>query len=431
MAGTSTSSQTLGFFPAVYEGELWHSVLSRYGFARGLPTARQVNRSLGNPSPVAPFDIPTSLDVLASSLPAELALTGENIATKHTLLPYYVAFARVHRKHAMLCGALGQGGRPNDNAGRRSGWLVRQKCFRYCEECVSEMSQRGQELHWIRQHQLALVTTCPRHGHLLLKGPSIGKRYYYIRATPENCRHDGEAIIEARDEVELEALREISRIAAQVLESATNGSIGDDAAGDLVSGRAFGAKLREMGYSRGQRLDMGAVGQNVRRILQLLTLTFPLIAEGASAAPVWFDHLIDGRTGEQTDSIVMGNYVLRRLVRRTSMVDVIGPAPWPCENVLASHHHQQVVNRFEGPWRASQGESRMRFYCDCGHVYTRALRADGSVTAPTTVRMGPLLRKFVEHAVSKGWSPTRMARDLGIRRKTLRNLCARESWDPP
>ncbi|MDH7973050.1 TnsD family Tn7-like transposition protein [Sphingomonas sp. AR_OL41] len=432
MSGENHERQAVKFAPRLYDDELLHSFLARYGFARGHATARHVNRDLmAKSSSRAPFDLPTSLDRMSSAL-AGLGLSGEYLAWHHTLLPYYIAFAPSSRRAMAMQALLGEEGSPSLIAGKRSGWLVRPTAIRYCVDCNDIAASDREELRWARQHQLPLVTMCPVHGRPLKLGPPLGViREKYIRATVENTPPSGPNCVDPIDSDERDALMWLSMAAGSVLDSFSR----DDR--DATSPRPtqletdFGRRLIEQGYSRGKSVDMVASGREVRAVLQPLTRIFPTISEGGSSAPVWFDHLIDGRSSSQTDSVIVGNFVLSKLRGRRPIEDAVGPSPWLCHNPLAPHSGKRVVTEAQGPWRAEGGKWRMRFKCCCGHIYTLALRSDGTATRPTTIRMGPMLYQFVDMARVQGWKLKKAARHLGIDPGTLYNLCLREGIDPP
>lgn len=345
---------------------------------------------------------------------------------RHTLLPYYSAFTSPERRGRVLEAMLRAGSRPHIILGKRSGWLEKRTHLKFCPDCVSDMRARDQELHWLRIHQLPVVLACPKHTTWLRRGPRIDRGYIYIRATDELCRPDAPACLPDEGADTRQAFVEIARLARDMLHG-THFKGGHHISSD------FGQAFRALGYRRGasDRVDFLSLAPAARQILAPLAVAFPRILDENRTKPVWLDHLVDGRTAEQADSVLMGLYVLRHLKPGPYKDDPFGQPPWPCLNPLAGHRAQHVVHRIQKQHRLPDGGRRARFHCSCGCSYARTRRPDGSLTDGQIYRIGPLLGPFVEAAIESGLTLTAASRRLGVEPKTLRTLARREGLDPP
>ena len=192
----------------------------------------------------------------------------------------------------------------------------------------------------------------------------------------------------------------------------------------------FGHAFWQLGYRRGQKVSFVSLAPSARDVLEVVEEAFPSLLDRGRAKPVWLDHLVDGRTAQQADSVIMARYLLRHLPKGPIEDDPFGQAPWPCFNPLSEHHGQRVVYRRDRLRLLADGLRRARFYCDCGYSYTYAEKKGGTLKS-TTLRAGPLLATFVQKAALDKLSITAAAKRVGIDPKTLYRLGVREGIDMP
>jgi hypothetical protein len=115
-----------------------------------------------------------------------------------------------------------------------------------------------------------------------------------------------------------------------------------------------------------------------------------------------------------------------------------GDGPWPCLNPVARHRGQLCVTRTVRKPR-TRGRMTAHFHCGCGHVYSRGMYDDGTLSKPKTVRWGPVAESFVisqaREGRSAGWIGTRLRVTAGtvfliVQRMGL-DAEAEFGWQPP
>ncbi|WP_375383421.1 TniQ family protein [uncultured Sphingomonas sp.] len=134
--------------PTLYEDELLYRLVARYDFMTGYPRAASANLDLfASEASQAASRLPTGLAALAARLPAHLDLTGDDLARRHTLLPYQCAFLPQEAKERAFSQALADGrkrGRPVCGVQKP---LPSPTRLRFCPDCIHQMTKDNQDLH--------------------------------------------------------------------------------------------------------------------------------------------------------------------------------------------------------------------------------------------------------------------------------------------
>lgn len=165
----------LHFFPTPYPDELWYSILCRYHTRTGNPKFNTTTEELfgGKPrSAIGSFFPNNSIYDVVSRLPEGLFDMKEFIL-KHTLFLFYLRMAPIMRKEKMLTDLCA-------GKGETVSWIWSSENkadakLKYCPVCRSEDMAVYGETYWRTNHQIPLMTACPRHGCRLAE-ISIGRR---------------------------------------------------------------------------------------------------------------------------------------------------------------------------------------------------------------------------------------------------------------
>lgn len=152
------------YFPKPYPDEVLGSVIGRAARHFGLPPKVLVRQVLRRPSGQVSFCLPTRLEVLS-----QLTRTDpEELALRHTILPYVTAFMKRSERNSLLELAVTGNGPVSysqlvTSLSRPARWL------RYCPSCVSHDCDLYGEGYWHRAHLLPAVFECHIHGVALIE----------------------------------------------------------------------------------------------------------------------------------------------------------------------------------------------------------------------------------------------------------------------
>lgn len=149
------------FLPRPYPDELIGSVLARGTVHTGLPPKVLNRLILGRPNGQVSFFLPSGLPEIARMTRVD----SEELALRHTILPYVTAFMSPRQALAMRSKVLGP---PTDEPGSLASLIksVTQgtRLFRVCELCIRDDVSRFGEGYWHRSHFLPGVYSCSVHG---------------------------------------------------------------------------------------------------------------------------------------------------------------------------------------------------------------------------------------------------------------------------
>lgn len=297
-------------FPIIYEDELLYSVVARYGFMSGYVNAAASNFDLfGRAFGHASTRMPANLDALAKRLPDSLDLSGRDLVLRHTLFPYPCAFLPKRAFERVISNLLAEGGRKGRPMGGVEKPLPRPATLRFCPECLVQMENAGQELHWKRVHQLAIVTICPEH-ECDLRESDVAPRPTDRRLHPAGTalrvgKHP--SVIPAGKNVDRTALLALARDARLLLRGRYPVGMARE------SGPAYAEVFRNLGYDRGSRLDWAKLEPAIEAAIADITPALPGIAEAGNPERGWLSGMmIPGRPGH-TDRVLIAALILRRI----------------------------------------------------------------------------------------------------------------------
>lgn len=176
------------FFPTPYEDELLYSVLARYCKQSGHNKwAMNIEDIFSSKSIIASVELPGNIDTIIGNLPKGSKLTADYFIFNNTIFPYIASFLPYNR--AMEVKELMEAGNASSiyrKSGYTSGYMTKNRYFKYCPKCMKEDISKFGETYWRRLHQITEVYVCPKH-KILLKQSNIPlrgvRRQNFIAAT--------------------------------------------------------------------------------------------------------------------------------------------------------------------------------------------------------------------------------------------------------
>lgn len=157
----------LKFFPAPYPSEWWYSVLCRYhvrsGHENHATTIRELYGTVHcNHGRLMPG---SSLVEILCQLPSSYP-TFEEIYFDHTLAPYLLRFYPQEKKQQVYVQI--KSGKASGITTLETKGLTDDTGLKYCPRCYKEDEQAFGESYWHREHQIPLMSVCPKHGCRLM-----------------------------------------------------------------------------------------------------------------------------------------------------------------------------------------------------------------------------------------------------------------------
>lgn len=149
--------------------ELLYSLIARSAVHVGHWSPKQLLGALYSArGTLAIPDLPSSLVRLARVAGA-WGLTVEQLAYRHTLLPYYSHFMHPGERARVLEAMLDRRAHLHVRLGICAGAVARTAFFRLCPVCTKEDVANYGETFWRRMHHLPGVVVCAAHGDMLVE----------------------------------------------------------------------------------------------------------------------------------------------------------------------------------------------------------------------------------------------------------------------
>ena len=178
------------FFPTPYTDEILYSVLARYCKQSGHNNwAMNYEDVFTSRSIVSSVELPGNIDILVSNLPNTSKFTSDYFIFNNTIFPYIASFLPKNRameiKESMKAG---NASKVYTKSGYTSGYMTKNRYFKFCPKCIEEDIQNYGETYWRRLHQITEVYICPIHRSILKQSsvPMRGdSRQSFIAAIPD------------------------------------------------------------------------------------------------------------------------------------------------------------------------------------------------------------------------------------------------------
>ncbi|WP_380938502.1 TnsD family Tn7-like transposition protein [Sphingomonas floccifaciens] len=421
----------LAVFPEPYPGELLHSMMARYRFYTGQSHCTVSDELFGQSHRSNPVDLPFRLADLALRLPRRVGLDGDMLLDRHTLFPYYSAFLDAEYLSEARVAALGSSGLVGNRVGKGIKPIPPIKFLRFCRKCLQDAREKGRDPHWLRAHQLPIMTFCTIHDEPLRNSNCrVSTSMRLDVPSSRSCPADAPLVLPKHAAWDL--LKRLSLDAVSLLEGTYPFDIGSD--GHMGLRTAFAEK----GLVRtGGDLDWPSIADSTADLIDGLAPAFPAIRALSRKEGGWLAYALNPKRRTSTDAVLLAGLLLEGICPRpvSVVVTTSTQGPWRCENPLAAHHGEAIVTevvRTEKVYHRGKGEFR-HLRCACGYEYSIVTREDGSSTKPFRLRFGPSLARFILETSLAGVPFWKAAKTAKSDPASLKRIIAEEGiphhWD--
>ena len=409
--------EPLGLVPAPYPDELLYSVLARMWHYAGRPAISAWKLLLFGSIDRMSHDMPNGIDLVSRRLGHRPGFEPDAIVDRMTLFNYYANYVPPKLADAARESML-QGGTPGPQVLLGvTGTLVRPvERLRFCPDCMADWRLKEEDARWVRLFQLPSTLVCPYHG-TVLRASTVSTvqsaRYVLEVADERTCPADAEPVLSDVDDFMMIRLRALAEDGVRLL------------AGPPDRLERAEWKLRYRGWL--DRIDLMPRGATYRselldglsrhwgrchEIWGKASLIEPRGRRGASRP--WPLRLLQSvqHSYPPLQHMLLSDYLVAQYVAKLRPRPDFGDGPWPCQNMVADHRGQSCVTQIM-PQGLSRGRPRATFHCSCGHVYSRVLREDGTLTKARTVAWGHVTERFVREALAAGRGLEATARAIG------------------
>ncbi len=408
------------YFPELYPGEILYSAFARLRFHLTHESALDTWQFVYGHHVQRPVvDFPSRLDWLASRLGS--GSSAEDLAMKHTLLPYYTAFASADIRKKALAAIRGEEGKVGLVIGLRAKPLGPLEVIRFCPTCFEKMVADHGEAYFRREHQLPIILVCPHHGcDLRISTVKLGKTNYLYRASEVTCPEDAPSAVTDPD-VPRDQLLKLAIRATDWLEIPRTEA-------ELAAGRQVATRMIDRGVRKGSLLDWERLNQIVEGVLAPLEPAFPDLLAGTGRTSGWLEHTLDFSRRIHSDPLCFVSLVMDEIEKTSGP---FGNGPWACENPLAGHCGQMTIMKTDPPLKTNGGVLVAKFRCSCGYVYTRSRYPDGTIGRSFRVRYGPMLVDYIAECKRNGIGITKAALTIDTNTNGLRRCMTAEGIADP
>lgn len=216
-----------------------------------------MERLFGRRNGVATHDLPNNLGSLVDRLPAGSGNCVEDLARRHTLLPYHTAFQPLDVEQRSLAAMTGMAGSIHMMLGIAASSIRRPGALQFCPECLDAMTEEWGSPHWRRDQQLPGVLVCPEHRvRLRISGVVLARtnRHEFVPCTTDACAKDGRVVTGAMSAEIAETATEVALRSAALLD-AQSAHLSFDERRD-----GYRARLARAGLMRGRfKADQNAL----------------------------------------------------------------------------------------------------------------------------------------------------------------------------
>jgi hypothetical protein len=422
----------LSFFPTPYPDEILYSVLSRYHFRCGNPSARQTNISLWGNIYGKRLYLPDGIENIAARIPRSTNLTTERFIKENTIFPVLKPFLTQEKRDELLNAMMF--GNPNiyNLISFFKVFTMRHRRLRCCAQCARNDTEIYGEPYWHNIHQLPGIYVCPIHD-----APTIDSdieldelRWDYYPLLPTQ----GDPMPQYERDI-AEKLLNFAQDAAWLLQH------GYDLQGFEHTNELYDNRLRVKGYrdpggkTSGKRLARDIVGYYGREFLDL----FDAYNSGACT---WIKRIVRHR---QSFRHPLYHLLLIRFLA-DSAADFFtgvqekrpeylpfGAPPYPCRNRLCEYHLQDVIERIE--IKKVHATPYAAFVCPhCGFTYNRKGNVPKERQYAGQIHIaayGQKWEKTVSELLVAGESPYKIAREVHCDVRTILSFGVDSGLLPP
>lgn len=411
--------------PAPYPDELLYSVIARHLVRTDAINVRNAIDHLFGRKAKACVDLPSSLNAVSKRTWLIWGMTGEEIADRLTLFPYYARYVPHERVGRCLDALRSDNGIGVHTRLGLSTSRVRSSPFlRFCEACRARDLIKYSETYWHRSHQLAGVLVCPEHG-----GPLI----------------DSSALLRPRA---FSGFADATQCTADIARASDNDLNGSDAINafkianrcrDMLLGpvSTWPQENKPLAY-RLAVLERGFAGA----VISLRIDKFEKALAAFYGEPLLFKLGCGIQLGQYTNWVRKFFYARARKDSfhplQHALVQVFlestpiaasrkipfGLGPWKCPNPYAVHEERFLIKRASIKIQPS-GEFVASVKCGCGFRFTFSHTSDADPELPVVKNMrgfGPTWEAEAERLRQSGLCKSAIAKKMRIAFKTVDKL---------
>ena len=365
----------LGFFPALYPGELLYSAIARYQIRSGnLSPKLTIEELFNSRSITATADLPCGLDNLVKNLPPHSSITVDSLIQHHTLYPFYSPFLPPKRAKQIEISMRGiYGGDIHNKAGIMASAINTPNYFRFCPDCLQQDLNKYGETYWHRLHQVPGVLFCPIH-KIALQNSEISfqgfNKHEYYGASPDNFRVD--SVKNDYSEMISAKLITLSQDSLYLLKNNfPNRTL-----------EWFTKRYQTLLIERGYANSTGRVKQ--KRLIDDFVFFYGQDFLQAIDSMVTYED-----TSNWLSQIVRKHRKVFHPIRHLLMIRFLtnsldtffqnnrqyrpfGRTPWLCLNAAADHYLQPVITDLKVSHCLENKKPLGTFTCSCGMIYSRS-----------------------------------------------------------
>ena len=408
--------------PVPYPDELLYSIIARHLIHVGASKSRGLISHLFGRNKCAQVDLPSSLSVVSERTWPIWQMTGEDIANRLTLFPFYSRYVKPVTARQALAKLLSSDGRSvHANLGIAFFSVKQPKYLRFCPSCrTTDMDTLG-ETYWRRSHQLPGVLACTEHGDRLINstallrpiGPSV-----YADAT----RNTLDATSTNENDLDQDAAIKAITIAKRCKDFLSGRVALWDKPDIILSYRESAVKH---GFSKGHSLSRSKLKSAITEYYGESLLTHigcqHWLTRGILARKMFT--LSDEVMPHPVEHAMIQLFLEDNLVNGSEQYD-LPSGPWRCPNPYAKHkdafpikntvlytnkHHQRIASA----------------RCACGFSFTFLQISDSDPQLPIVHRIteyGPAWEGKAAQLKKKGLSITDISAKLGVQHRTVKKL---------
>lgn len=411
--------------PYPYEDELLYSVIARYLVRVGAKSPVSTVDFVFGHRVVATVDLPGSLDTVSERTWPIWRMTGEEIAVRLTLFPYYSCYLPSVKVGDYLKELLSAERRPPLFIGRRK-QVKFPKFLRFCPICRESDLTKYAETYWRRSHQLPGVLVCPEH-----KRPLLDSRAR-MRPTSHRCDFADATVItvDVSSNCEASLSEGEMAIAIEVAKRSQEMLLRPIKPWDTEQTRM---SALERGFAKGNNLLLQPKLKSAfvlfygESLLSALNCSVEPNCEGHS----WFERIFSGcqyRSFHPLKHTLIQIFLESIPVNPSKRVQ-LASRHWKCPNPYAKHEEAFPIKSPNKIYYGMNNEIVASVRCKCGFQFTFTRATDADPCLPVVnkiVAHGPSWATEAKRLKNNGLGIYAIAAKMGIGFKTVKRLLSEE-----
>lgn len=413
--------------PLPYPDELLYSVIARYLILIGTSNSRIVASDIFGRQTKPHVDMPSSLDKVSDHIWPIWHMSGEDIANRLTLFPYYTRYVpekRVAQCLQVLLSDNGQG--IHARLGINGNRTKIPRFLRFCRVCREYDLAKYGETYWHRSHQLPGVLVCPEHGQQLLN--TIAS----IR--PKRFSDYADATIIAASTIPNDRYKLDDKESAKALKIAKRcqemlyGPISFWNASNISS--AYTKAAMERGFTEGSlSFSITKLERTLVEFYDISLLTYLGCDIRGSLRGSWIRRIFckHHRLFPPIQHALIQVFLEDTPI--SSSRSPFGLGPWKCPNNYARHTEEFPIAKVN-IYVTEKGQYAASANCSCGFKFTFLRTRDNDIHTPEVCKrlaLGPTWEAEAKRLKKDGLTISAIAKEMGIDRFTVRRLFKRNS----